>query len=145
MAADTLFLEIHHWVIQRATGWTEQDAEDRMDALRQATREMVRRNQANQLHWMELAFEGRSQEIAVRTDAGKVYLNIVYTLRASVSRTETPQAVREAIGALMQGAFAELSQGIYDYQKAVEDFGSESPVSYVASAGDDFSGAMTFR
>lgn len=141
---DYLYLEIHHWVNQRSTNWTEEQAEDRMDALRKATRDMVRRNQANQPHWLALGFIGRTQEIAVRTDAGKVYLHVAYTVQASVSKDEDPQTVREAIGALMQAAFANLSQGIYDFQKSVEDFGTQSPVSYVASAGDDFSGALAF-
>ncbi len=141
---DKLFLEIHHWVIQRATNWTEQDAENRMDALRAATRDMVRANQANQPRWLDLSFDGRTNEIAVLTEAGKVYLHIAYTLRAGVNKAESPQAVREALAALMQGALGNLAQGVYAYQKAVEDFGSESPVSYVASAGDDFSGALTF-
>jgi|GEM_PF-5080589 len=138
--SDLLFLEIHHWVIQSAAGWTEQDAENRMDALRTATRDLVRANQANQAQWVALTFAGRTQEIAVRTEAGKVYLHVAYVLQATVTANADAQAVREAIGSLMQGAFANLSQGIYDYQKSVEDFGTESPVSYVASSGDDFGG-----
>ena len=53
---DLLKLEIHHWVVALAEGWTAQQAEDRMDALRKATRTLVRQNQANQPQWISLRF-----------------------------------------------------------------------------------------
>lgn len=144
--SDILYFEIHHWVIQRASGgWTERDAENRLSALRAATRELVRANQANFGDlWMSLRFAGRSNATALSIDAGKVYLHEAFPLEARVGAQVNPQAVREGIWALMQGALAELAQDIYAYQVNIEDFGTRSPISYVADAGSDFSGALSF-
>lgn len=141
---DYLYLEVNHWIVLKAANWTPQQAEDRMDALRKATRDLVRRVQANQPQWTSLSYDGRATERSIFVEGGKTFLHYACTLKAAVNREADPAVVRKAFGVLMQGAFAELSQGIYDYQRPLEDFGTKSPISYVASAGDDFSSGLTF-
>lgn len=141
--ADLLFFEIWHWVAFVADDWTPEDAERLLNTLRQQTRDMVRANQANKPNWVTLAFAGRSETATLRTKSGKVYLTEAVTLAATVGQGQDPQAAQDAILALMK-AHLTSGQGVYGYQRDVEDFGSESPVSYVASAGADFSGALNF-
>lgn len=140
---DILFFEIHHWVVLVAENWTAEQAEQRLNALRRETRDLVRANQANKANWSALSFEGRSNAMALRVESGKVYLHESFLLAARVGTNQDPQAAQDAIETLMK-AHLTSGQGIYGYQRDVDDFGAESPVSYVASAGADFSGGLTF-
>lgn len=135
--ADILYFEIHHWVTVVAESWTAEDAERTLNALRRETRELVRLNQANAPNWITLAFAGRSNAMTLRTESGKVFLHEAFALAATVTQEQSPQAVQDALLVLMK-AHLTSGQGMYGYQRDVEDFGSESPVSYVASAGAEF-------
>lgn len=66
---------IQVWVLayDRAGGWTEADAEDRLDAIERALSEWLGENQVNET-WTAIEYAAMSTVTAAVTEAGETYL-----------------------------------------------------------------------
>ncbi len=131
------YFEINVWVVHSAQGWTEQDAENALDALDDEIKTAIEENGGTRAHWVSLNFGGRSNAEGVRDEKGRVYLHEAIPIFCVVNPSETRQQVREAIAILLSGACVS-ARSVYAYQ--VKDFSTRSPVVYVASAGSDRTG-----
>lgn len=141
MAANRFHFEIHVWVVHSAPGWTEQDAENALDDIEGQIAGAIEANGANKPNWISLNWDGRSEANAVRVERGLVLLHEMIPVAAVVQRDKDRQSVREAIAALLTGAVTN-AQAVYAYQ--VTDFSTASPIVYVASAGSERGGRMSF-
>lgn len=78
------YFSVQVWVLYASGGWTEADAEDRLDEIEMAIAEYVNLNQREIGFWEALSFEGRSEALEVTPLGGEPYLVERFTLSALV-------------------------------------------------------------
>ena len=129
------FFEIHVYVAQVDTGWTERDAENQMDLIHAEIIGLVRA-QVGRLNpnWISLVFTDRTVEEGPLKIGSMAYLHEMFPLAATVNDGIGRQAVREALAALLRGGLT-YNNFVYEYQ--VTDFQKNSPVIFIAGAGSD--------
>lgn len=140
---DRLHFEAHVWVIHKTPAWTEQQAENALDALELQILQAVQSADANAANWTALQIAGRSGA-TMELVGGAAWLHEVVPLSATVTRGASRQTVREAIANLLTAAVTS-AQRVYAYQPAY--FGTatqtrevEFPIVYLASAGAERAG-----
>ncbi len=132
------FFEIEAWVIHSAPNWTPQQAENALDLIEKQITTAIEANGGTRPDWIGLAFNGRSTAMTLKDEKGRVYLSEAFPILAVVPSNAEREAIRVAITALLRGAVTAAKE-VLEYQ--TRDFGTKSPVVYVASAGSDRTGS----
>lgn len=135
---DKLYFEAHSWVVHKADNWTEQDAENAIDALEVQILQSVDAAPANAANWVSLQIAGRSNA-TLEIVSGITWIHEVIPLMANVARGTNRRTAREAIANLLTATVTSAQQ-VFAYQPAyfgtiTQSLEMESPVVYLASAG----------
>lgn len=135
---DTLYFEIHIWVLYVGDSWTEQQAENALDALEGEIGSAVVGSNANASNWIALQHGGRSNVI-LELLAGVGWLHEIIPVEMTVTRGQARQTKREALANLLTAACTSAQQ-VFAYEPRT--FGTATPakeiqfpVVYVANAG----------
>lgn len=134
---DTLYFEVHVWVLYVGDSWTEQQAENALDALEGEIWGAIVGSAANTHEWIALQHGGRSNVILEMMNVG--WLHEVIPVEMTVTRGQERQTKREALANLLTAACTS-AQAVFAYEPRT--FGTATPakeiqfpVVYVANAG----------
>lgn len=79
----TFYLEIQVWVSQKATGWTNAQAEDALDSIEALIAGVYESNRGT-ANWAALEYSGRTTVIEVTVDGNMYYLEMIPTVVRTV-------------------------------------------------------------
>lgn len=119
--ATSMRFEIHTWTrySDADNGWTEQNAENMVDALEQQIAQALHTVRGNTANWIRLEYDAPSiiETVAGQIVGGVPYIHEAATVRVTVrDPLVSRQTIRDAIAAVLT-QFVTNAAAVYAYQR----------------------------